>query len=430
MSTAAREVIKIPYAPRPLQRELHQQSKRFSVYNLHRRFGKTVFAVNALIHEITQETLPRPRGSYIAPYRSQAKTIAWEYLKHYTLPIPGMRYNESELRADFPNGARISLYGADNPHSLRGIYQDFVVLDEVAQMSPILWTQVIRPALADRKGGAIFIGTPQGMSNLFYRLYEQAGEEEDWNRRIINIEESGYITPEEIEVIKREMPQEEFEQEFMCSWSAAIRGAYYSREMQEMEEEGRITTVPYDPAHPVITSWDLGVKDATVVWYWQVVGSQIRAIRCEAFQGMKLADMIKQVGSHKYHFGQHIAPHDIKVRELGEGSRHRQARNHGVNFTVAPEPAKISLKSGINEVKNKLTRMIIDRDNCRDGIDALKTYRSEYNEKRNVFSNTPLHDWASDYADSVRYFAITKLKTPEAQEQGQLDYSLMDTGVF
>ena len=196
------------------------------------------------------------------------------------------------------------------------------------------------------------------------------------------------------------------------------------------EEENRITTVPYDEAIPVITSWDLGVKDSTVVWFWQVRGTQLCAIRCIAFQGMKLKDIIQKVDSYGYIFSQHIAPFDINVRELGAGSRLRQAAALGVKFTVAPSSNDISRQNGIDIVRTMLSRVMFDRINCKDGIEALKTYRSEYNEKRQVFSSAPLHDWSSDYADSIRYFAITKLRPTLSHLQQQLDYTQHDQGIF
>ena len=382
-------IVTIPYTPRKLQLEMHNALTRFNVFNIHRRFGKTVFAVNQLIRDVTGCPLENARGAYIAPLYRQAKTVAWEYVKEFTRCIPGTRFNESELRADFANGARITLYGGDNPHSLRGIYLDSVVLDEVAQMSPALWTQVIRPALSDRKGSAIFIGTPFGMHNQFHKLYELAGESEGWSRRTLTAEDTGIIDPEELEAARREMSPEEFSQEFLCSWSAAIKGAFYAKQMAEAEEEGRITSVPYDQSHPVITAWDLGVRDATVVWYLQAIGAQYRAIRCEAFQFMKLAEIIKQVDSHGYRFSQHIAPFDINVNELGEGSRYKQAARLGVKFDVAPPPKECSRASGINAVRTMLPRVWFDRKNCGDGIEALKSYRTEYNELRQVYSTTP-----------------------------------------
>jgi hypothetical protein len=425
----ADNVIQLPYKPRQLQQELHSELQRFNVFNIHRRFGKTVFAINELIKQITENPLTKPRGAYIAPLYRQAKSVAWDYLKEFTRPIPGMKYNESELRADFPNGARITLYGADSPDSLRGMYFDCVILDEVAQMSPRLWSQVIRPALADRKGSAIFIGTPFGMANQFHELYEIAGETDNWYRRTLTCMDTGYIDEDELDAARREMSIEEFNQEFMCSWSAAIKGAYYAKEMAELEEANQITNVPYDENYPVITSADIGMKDSFVIWYYQVIGSQIRVIRCDAFTGMKLSQIFKKMESHGYRFSQHIAPHDIRVREMGSGSRWKVAARLGVRYDIAPLPTAVSRQDGINMVRSILPRCWFDRANCKDGIEALKTYRSEYNDIRKVYSLNPLHDWTSDYADSLRYFAITKHKT-SFEDNEQYDYEQMDMGVY
>lgn len=420
-------VIVSPYRPRLLQREIHDNLNRFNVLNCHRRFGKTVFAINEMIKQVLSCDKPSPRAAYIAPFRSQAKTIAWEYLQEFTRIIPGMKYNQSELRADFPNGARVTLWGADNYNSLRGIYLDFAVIDEVAQIAPSLWSKVIRPALADRKGGCLFIGTPFGMSNQFYELYEAAGERDGWFRATYKADDTGIIDKEELQAAKIEMSPEEYEQEFNCSWSAAIRGAFYAKEMAQIEEHGQIGIVPMDRNFPVITCWDLGIKDSTVIWYLQVAGSQVRVIRCDAFQGMGLQDIIDVMKSHKYEYSQHIAPHDIEVRELGSGqSRKTLASKMGVRFDVAP---RLSVQDGINALRTMLPRMWFNRDTCKEGIEALKVYRTEYDEKKKIYSNTPLHDWASDYADSLRYFAITRHKTT-MRDEFKLDYSNQDQGIY
>lgn len=424
----------MPYKPRPIQLELHQavSDKRFAVFNIHRRFGKTVWAVNQLIWDIMNCDKPRPQGAYIAPHYVQVKRIAWQYVKDYTRHIPGIKYNEAELRAVFPNGAQIYLLGGNNYHALRGMYLDAVVCDEVAQLPPTLWNQVLRPCLADRLGSCYFIGTPFGMHNLFYEQYEIAGQEtEIYARRTVTADESQLIDPHELEMIKRTTPKEEYEQEFLCSWSAAIRGAYYGDQMQAMEESGRITRVEYDRNYPVFTAWDIGVSDATVVTYWQIVGTEARLLRCDAFQGEMLVDIIKRVESYGYHFAEHIAPHDVEVREWGSGSRRRQARDLGLSFIVAP---KDPVDVGIDKVRALLDRTIIDRQNCRDLIQALKNYRSEYNEARQVYSTKPLHDWSSDYCDSVRYFAVSKASSGMRSRPWQpglsLDYSKLDSAVF
>jgi hypothetical protein len=399
--------ITIPYHPRTLQKKLHDEMQRFNVIVCHRRFGKTVFAINELIKKALTTTLKKPRVAYICPLHKQAKTVAWDYVKEFTRVIPGMEYNEAELRADFPNSARLQLFGADNPDALRGIYLDQVVLDEYSQMSPKAWSEVIRPALADREGSAIFIGTPMGMNN-FYQRYSDAVSLDGWYRVIYKASETGIIKAGELEAARREMSPEEYEQEFECSWSAAIKGAYYGKLMQLAEEDSRIGKVPYDPLLQVITSWDLGISDATAIWFWQVTGAEIRAIDYEEYQGMGLPDIIKRLKDKPYIYKQHIGPHDIKVREFGSGkSRIESALDLGIRFDIAPNQ---SVADGINAVRGIIPRTWFDAEKCKHGIESLKQYRTEYNDKRGTFRLNPLHDWSSHAADSVRYFAITRLK--------------------
>ena len=398
----------IPYKPRPLQKKLHKELKRFNVIVCHRRFGKTVFAINELIKTALIAKDRNPRVAYLCPLHKQAKTVAWEYVKDFSRSVPGVSFNESELRVDYPNNGRLQLFGADNPDALRGLYLDQVVLDEYSQMAPNAWSEVIRPALSDRKGGAIFIGTPMGMNN-FHKLYMDAGELEGWFRSIYKASDTNIIDKEELEAAKREMTIEEYEQEYECSWSAAIRGAYYGKLMQEAED--RITKVPFDNNLPVITSWDLGIDDSTAIWFWQSIGAEIRAIDYVEFQGMGLPDIVRELTNKPYTYSQHIAPHDIKVRELGSGkSRLETAKNLGVKFDVAPNQ---SVAEGINALRSIIPRTWFDSEKCKNGIEALKQYRTEYDDKRGVFKVNPLHDWSSHAADSARYFAITRLKKPD-----------------
>ena len=271
------ERIATGYRPRTLQAGIHRRLRRFSVLVCHRRFGKTVLCVNELIDHAVRSRRQRPRYAYIAPLYRQAKQVAWDYLKHYTAPIPDRAVNETELRVDLPNGARIQLYGADNPDSLRGIYLDGAVLDEYAQMSPHLWGEVIRPALADREGWAIFIGTPKG-HNEFWRKYRAARADPDWYAALFPASETGILPGAELDAARRDMTEEEYEQEFECSFEAAIRGAYYGRAMAEAQRAGRIRAVPHDPSLPVDTAWDLGVGDPTAIWFVQLAGAEIHLL--------------------------------------------------------------------------------------------------------------------------------------------------------
>lgn len=217
----------IPYRPRFPQDEIHKQleTHRFCVLVAHRRVGKTVLSVNHLIKRAITDRKERGMYAYLAPFRNQAEQIAWGYLKHYTSQIPAISINEQKLSILLPNGATIRIFGADNPDALRGMYFDGVVIDEVAQIKPTLWGEVIRPALADRKGWAAFIGTPKGI-NLFSQLYDQALNlmskgDPDWIAMLYSVEQTHVIDEKELAALKVEMSENEFRQEFLCDFSAA-----------------------------------------------------------------------------------------------------------------------------------------------------------------------------------------------------------------
>ena len=379
-------------------------------------------AINELIRRVLKCEQPNPRGAYIAPFYKQAKNVAWDYVKTFCADIPGVKFNQSELKVDLPNGARIQLYGGDNPDSLRGIYLDCCVLDEYAQCPPRLWSEVIRPALADRKGSALFIGTPYGRGNAFYDLYQRAGDADDWFRSVLTVDDTGVIEQAELDAAKAEMAEEEYNQEFLCSWDAAIRGAFYGKAMDRATAEGRITSVPYDETMQVITAWDLGINDATAIWFAQVVGREIRFIDYQEYQGMSIPAIIRELDKKPYKYSKHIAPHDIKVRELGTGtSRWETALKLGVRFDVAKQ---IPVIDGIDAVRTMLNRCWFDEKKCFYGLEALRAYRTEYDDKKRVYSNAPLHDWSSHGADAMRYFAVGVGATNWGlNQQFDLDYS-------
>lgn len=196
---------------------------RFVVLVWHRRAGKTVFAVMRLVLAAISFQGKDGRFAYLAPLRNQAKSVVWTYLLRFTAVIPGAKANETELRVDLPNGARIMLLGADNPDALLGIYLDGAVIDEVADMKPEAWSRVIRPTLSDRKGWCLFIGTPKGV-NLFSELYYRAakGDEPGWSANLQRWSDTGVIDADEIDKLKREMSEPEFAQEYDCDFAAAV----------------------------------------------------------------------------------------------------------------------------------------------------------------------------------------------------------------
>ena len=391
------------YKPRPLQKAIHKSLKRWNVLVCHRRFGKSVMSINQLIHSALSFKGKNGRFAYLAPTYTQGKTIAWDYLKEFSQPVPGTKVNESELRVDFPNGSRLRIFGCDRPDALRGIYLDGVVLDEYAQMPANLFGEVVRPSLSDRKGYAIWIGTPQG-KNAFYDLYRQADGRSEWFTAMYKASDTGILDKDELKDAQSIMTSDEYEQEYECSWQASIKGAYYAKWMNEADKEGRITSVPYDPALAVHTAWDLGVGDATAIWFFQAYGRELRIIDYYEASGEGLPYYAKILQERGYVYGDHFAPHDIAVRELGSGrSRKEIALNLGIRFQVV---AKQSIDDGIEAVRSVLPRCYFDSEKARQGIDSLIHYHKEFDQKRGEFKNRPYHDWSSHASDAFRYLAV------------------------
>ena len=224
--------VKVPYKPREQQRDLHGlvTQHRWSALVCHRRFGKTVWAVNHLQRDATQNTQSRPRYGYIAPTYRQGKAVAWDYMKHYAGPIPDHQENESELRIDYPNGGQVRIYGADNPDSLRGLYFDGVVFDEYGLQSPTIFTEVVRPALAERQGYAVFMGTPAG-KNQFYDIVQVAAREPGWLYRVYKASETGILPASELQMARATMTEDEYEQEFECSFEASVKGSIFGTDI-------------------------------------------------------------------------------------------------------------------------------------------------------------------------------------------------------
>ena len=394
--------IVIPYKPREHQKAVHKNLKRFNVLVCHRRFGKTVLCINELLKKAMQNTLPRPRYYYLAPTYSMAKRTAWDYLKEYTSVLPNVTYHETELRADLPNGARIQLLGCERPDSLRGLYIDGVVLDEVAQMPPRLWTEIIRPALSDREGFMVAIGTPQG-HNAFFDLYDYASHNEDWYAETFKASETDIISELELNEAKALMPDEVYESEFECSFDSASIGSIYAKGLTKADEEKRITKVPYELGIKVNTYWDLGMADKTAIWFVQQKGSAFHIIDYFEDSGESLEYYTTVLDEKKYIYDTHYLPHDANVRELGTGVRRVEtAQSLGMRTSIVP---KLSVEDGINAVRMVLSRCWFDHEKTKHGLDALRQYRWASND-RGELKNKTVHDWTSHSADAFRYFAV------------------------
>lgn len=416
----AEPAVIIPYAPRQIFLPFHARSQRWAVIVAHRRAGKTVACVNELLKAAVTCDKLDGRYAYIAPQFNQAKDIAWLYLQRYAGVIPWASFNESELRVDLPNGARIRLYGADNPDRLRGIYLDGVILDEYADMRPSVWGEVIRPLLADRLGWAAFIGTPKG-HNGFYDVYQTA--DNGWYRASLKASETGLIGDDELAALRSQLTEDQYQQEMECSFEAAILGAYYGKEMRLAESEGRITRVPYEPGAEVITAWDLGIGDSTAIWFAQVVGREPRLVDYYEASGAGLDHYMRVLKERPYNYGMFLLPHDADVTELGTGiSRVEVMKNLGMrHWRVLP---RLPIDDGIQAARLFLRKCVFDAAKCKQGIEALKQYRTEYDERHKAFRQRPLHDWTSHAADAFRYLAMGIDKaTPLADKFRPLTYS-------
>lgn len=417
----------IPYKPRDWQGKVHRLRKRWNVLVCHRRAGKTNLALSELLK--CAITTKESRWAYIAPTYKQAKTIAWDILKHYSRVIPGVTFNESELRADFPNGARITLYGADNPDSLRGIALWGVVFDEYSQQPSNIFSEIIRPALSDHQGWAIWIGTPKGQ-NSFWELYEYAKSQEDWFTLILKASESGIISADELEDAKRTMTSDEYEQEYECSFTAAIKGAIYAAELSELHTSGRIKKSIWDKTLPVYTFWDIGISDYTSIVFTQFSGSEVRIIDFLQDSGKALDFYSTELKKKPYTYEKHYFPHDIQARSLVTGASLLETAEKLFEKNKCAITERLGVLDGINAVRINFYKFFFDEDNTRELRNCLSNYRNEWDDKKGMYKDSPLHDWSSHAADAFRYMAINyqKLTKSTVLNQGSKTFFNRKTG--
>jgi hypothetical protein len=383
---------------------------------IHRRAGKTVACVNDLIAKALYNKRERPRYAYIAPLRNQAKQIAWDYLKHYSKGLTS-KISESELYVEFAhNGARISVYGADNPDAFRGLYFDGVVLDEYGLMNPMIYNQIILPTLSDRRGWIVFIGTPEG-KNDFYKQYQKGlANPEEHFAYLLKASESGILSQQELTLQKREMADDDkFEREFECSFEAMVKGEYYSKIIVELEKERHITPlVEHNPDMSVEVASDLGYTDSSAYWFWQNTPDGPGIIDYEEHHSEPLAfyfDLLKGKG---YNYERIWLPHDARAKSLQTGrSTVEQYLHAGFPVDIVP---KLAIQHGIDAAR-KILPLCWFNPICAPGLEALRAYRRKYDEKRKILSDMPLHDWSSHAADAFRGLAIIckerMLPTPE-----------------
>jgi hypothetical protein len=377
----------------------------------HRRAGKTVASLMELVDTALRK--PNSRLAYIAPLRNQAKTVAWDYLKDFARPIFAKPPNEQELHVDVHGGGRVTLFGADNPDALRGPAFDGVVVDEYADISPALFPAVIRPALADRKGFGVLIGTIKGRNQL-WQAYQKALADPEWFTALLRASETGILSDVELADLKRQLTPEQYAAELECDPAAAVMGAYYGKEIAVAETEGRIKFGLARLPGPMHTAWDFGNGLNMAIWAFQV-GEQGPLIHdFIQISGAYFEDYLKEVTARGYD-GFDYVPHDAKVPSFETGRTR-------IETMVSPQfkrkPVLIAahhVEDGITATKLMLPRTTFNAETCEPGIEALRQYVQEWDDKARVFKKITKHDWASHAADALRYLAMAwkEMKTVE-----------------
>ena len=403
-----------------------------AIYVWHRRAGKDLFGLNLII----LYALAGTPGTYwhIFPTYNQGKKAIWsesdiegrKYLDYIPKELI-KRQNNQEMKIEFHNGSVYQIVGSDNVDALRGAGIKGAVFSEYAEQRPSAW-EVIQPMLMATDGWALFNFTPKG-HNHSYELFEMAKNNKKWFSQVLTVDDTKeqVFTNEQIEQIKQEFIQrgktlDLFNQEYYCSFNSAIEGAYYSSQINKAKEEGRITNLPYESSLTVDTFWDLGVNDTTAIWFTQQIGNEVRIIDYLEDSGRGLDSYIKELKEKPYIYGNHNAPHDIRVREFTSGrSRYDIAWDLGIAFDVVPN---IPVADGINAVRAIFHKCIFDETKCKKGLIALQNYKKQFDEIRNCFKDKPLHDWSSNGADAFRYLAVGIDEKNFLQNKSQADYAI------
>lgn len=371
-----------------------------------RRSGKDIVCLNIIAAMAIKE-----KGTYFycnPTYTQCVKTI-WKSISNDGTSMLDMAFpraliakkNDADMSVTLINGSIVTFLGSDNIDRIVGTNPKMIVYSEAALSDPRGWN-LLRPVLANNKGAALFVSTPRGR-NWFYDLYNLSKSNKDWYSSLLTCEQTGSATKEEVQKeIEEGMDPRLAQQEFYCSFDVGSVGSYYADEIAKMREDGRISDFPIDTAYPVYTACDLGYSDATSFIFYQHIGDWYYVIDEYESNGQSLKDYVKMLKEKGYNYERHYFPHDINQHELGTGyTRLQMLREMGINGDVVPLK---SLNYGIECVHRLLPRVKI-HTKCKSLIKSLEMYRKKFDERNNVFLDTPVHDEYSHYADAFRYFA-------------------------
>jgi len=426
--------------PLPHQRAALEHPARFRVDVWHRRAGKSRYSLLKLIDRAYWNPLPRPRYAYLAPTYAQVSDIIWSELRAIADKIPGAEVLAGSLSVFIPTFkgemARIRLYGVDSPKQrLRGSYLDGVVLDEWQDSPESVWTEQVRPMLADKSRAGVdqwgrvnqwanFIGTPKGKNHLYTMFTRaerwEAGESviirddsgrttevhaAGWAATRLSALATGMISDDELAQIRAEVGAEAFSQEFLCDFESGAPGAILRAELEELRDSGRIGDFPVNPYLPVMTAWDLGWNDASVVWFFQMAQGRPVFVDYLIATNANIPTLVQLVREKGYRLGKNFFPWDVAVHDLsGDGkSRADIFRRYG----ITPSPVKrTSLPDGIAALRRLIQRACFDRTRCGDGLDLLWQYRREKDAKSGLLKAEPVENLAIHVADALRTAAL------------------------
>lgn len=377
-----------------------------------RRTGKDKTCFNYMVKESFRRV-----GTYyyFFPTYNQGRKALWDaidkdgfkVLGHIPKELIVGKPNQTDMKVNLKNGSVIQVVGSDNIDSIVGTNPVGCVFSEYPLQDPRGW-DFVSPILRENGGWAVFDFTPRGRNHGF-RLFEMAKNNPDWFCQKLTVDDThghgGTMGPAEIDAERRSgMDEDLIQQEYYCSFDAAVPGAYYGEQMRLAQKDGRITKVPYDPMLPVNTYWDLGIGDSTAIWFEQTLRNEIRMIDYYQNSGVGLDHYVKTLREKPYNYGSHFAPHDAEARELGTGKSVTEiARELGLDFQIVP---RLSVDDGINAARLVFSRVWFDENKCRKGLDCLSFYHKDYDDKAETFRLKPVHDWSSHGADAFRYFAV------------------------
>lgn len=415
---AKKNVIEIDYEPRNWARTLHDAVVRWIVLVIHRRAGKTTAAFNHLQRDAL--LYGNTTYAYVAPTFKQAKRIVWDMAKNYAKDVPGVTFNSSELLITYDNGSKIMILGSDNPDALRGIALWGAFLDEYPLQSPVVFTEIVSKCLADHQGYCIFGGTPRG-KNHFYKIYQAAVKDPEHYALVYKtIDES--LEEEEGETINNLrlsleddrklvedgiITKDEFEQEWYCSFEAAIKGAVYLEQLSNARKSGRVAEVPYDDRFPVFVVFDLGISkgNAMAAGFFQKTPTAMRMIDYQEHVGVAFKDFARILKSKPYVYGKIYVPHDAQARDKKDGKTLEETAIGIFGAAMIEIVPRLNISSGIDLARSMFGRTLFDAKLCEQFLDFIGQYHYEWDELRNVSTKTPIHDFTSNAADMFRYAA-------------------------